>query len=217
MPVADRVLTPEVQRVWDVVGATAPQSAQLLGGTALAIHLEHRKSEDLDLFVHSTFDPPSLLLRLRRLGKVQDEFVAEGTLNCVFEDVKLQFLRATGQRRIAAGRKVGEMSVGSFPDIAATKLKVVGDRGELRDYYDLMCIEEQGGADISKVLEWYCRRYQLERTDQTVFHIVRALGSFHDVADDPWLCDSLGDPGLFQKVAEYWCRRQPEIARRILY
>lgn len=45
------------------------------------------------------------------------------------------------------------MPVGSFPDIVATKLKVVGDRGELRDYYDLMCIEEQGEADVYQMLQ----------------------------------------------------------------
>ena len=213
MHVADSVLTPEIRRVWDAVGSAAPPSSLLLGGTALAIYLEHRQSEDLDLFVHSPFDPPGLLRELRGMGKVEDEFVEEGTLNCAFEGVKLQFLHAVGQRRIAPGGRVGEMPVGSFPDIVATKLKVVGDRGELRDYYDLMCIEEQGEADVHQMLEWYCRRYQLHGTDQSIFHIIRALGSLHDVADDPWLTESLGEPRLFQQVEEYWRSRQEEIAR----
>ena len=213
MPVADNILTPGVRRVWDAVGSTAPPSSVLVGGTALAFYLEHRQSEDLDLFVHSPFDPPGLLQKLRGMGKVKHEFVEEGTLNCVFEGIKLQFLYARGQNRIAPGRKVGQMPVGSFPDIAATKLKVVGDRGELRDYYDLMCIEKQGETDIHQMLEWYCRRYQLHRTDQSVFHIIRALGSLHDVADDPWLTDSLGDPRLLEKVSDYWRARQPRICQ----
>ena len=107
----------------------------------------------------------------------------------------------------------GPTPMGWVPDIAATKLKVVGDRGELRDYYDLMCIEEQGEADVHQMLEWYCRRYQLRRTDQSVFHIIRALGSLHDVADDPWLTQSLGDPQLLEKVSGYWRARQPQICR----
>lgn len=180
----------------------------------MAIYLEHRQSEDLDLFVHSPFDPPALLQKLRGMGRVEDEFVEEGTLNCVFEEVKLQFLLATAQSKIAPGRRFGEMPVGSFPDIVATKLKVVDDRGELRDYYDLMCIEEQGKADVYLMLQWYCRRYRLQSTDQSVYHIIRALGSLHDVADDPWLTESLGDPGLFRRVEEYWRSRQEEIARR---
>jgi len=211
MPVADNVLTPEIRKVWDAVGSAAPPASLLLGGTALAIYLEHRQSDDLDLFVHGPFDQTDLLQKLRGMGRVEHEFVEEGTLNCVFEDVKLQFLHAIGQSQIGPGRRVGEMPVGSFPDIAATKLKVVGDRGELRDYYDLMCIEEQGQADVHQMLEWYCRRYQLQRTDQSVFHIVRALGSLHDVADDPWLTHSLGDPDLLERVSDFWRARQPQI------
>ena len=122
---------------------------------------------------------------------LQQPLITQGTLNCRFEGVKLQFLSAVGQQQLAPGRRVGEMEVASLPDVAAAKLKVIGDRGELRDYYDLMCIEEKG-TDIEDVLDWYCLRYGVERTDQSVYHIVRALGSFHDVADDPWLAGNVG-------------------------
>ena len=184
-----------------------------MGGTALAVYLEHRQSEDLDVFVHSPFDPLSLLRRLQERGTVEGDYWSEGTLNCVFENVKLQFLSATGQQPIERGQKVGEMAVGSFADVVATKLKVVGDRGELRDYYDLMCIEMMGDTDVMAMLDWYYIRYGVSRTHQSVYHIVRALGSFNDVADDPWLSASLGKPGLLDTVARYWQRRQPEIAK----
>ena len=186
-----------------------------MGGTALAIHLEHRQSEDLDIFVHSSFDPPALLERLQAHGPVECDYMSEGTLNCVFGGVKLQFLTATGQQRIERGRKVGKMVVGSFPDVVATKLKVVGDRGELRDYYDLMCVDSAGETDVMGMLDWYCLRYGVNVTHQSVYHIVRALGSFNDVADDPWLSESLGRPGLLDTVARYWQGRQPEIAGRL--
>ncbi len=60
---------------------------------------------------------------------MEGDYWSEATLNCVFENVKLQFLSATGQQQIERGQKVGEMAVGSFADVVATKLKVVGDRG----------------------------------------------------------------------------------------
>ncbi|MCY4367980.1 MAG: nucleotidyl transferase AbiEii/AbiGii toxin family protein [bacterium] len=213
MPVADGVLTSAMVEIWDLVGSLSPASGELMGGTALAVHLEHRQSEDLDIFVHRPFDPLILLERLQEHGPVEADYLSEGTLNCFFENVKLQFLVATGQQRIERGRMVGEMAVGSFPDVVATKLKVVGDRGELRDYYDLMCIEVMGDTDVMAMLDWYCLRYGLSSTHQSVYHIVRALGSFNDVADDPWLSASLGKPGLLDAVAEYWQHRQPEIAR----
>ena len=186
-----------------------------MGGTALALYLGHRRSEDLDLFVHAPFEPSDLLGQLRRIGRVEDEFVAAGTLNCVLEGVKVQFLSAAGQHQVAQGMKVGKMPVGSFPDVAAAKLKVIGDRGELRDYYDLMCIEKSGEASVVDMVGWYRRRYRLGKTDQSIYHIVRALGSFHDVTDDPWLSETLGDRGVFGKVAGYWRHRQSEIAGQL--
>ncbi len=215
MPVADGILTPAMLEIWDLVGSLSPPSGELMGGTALATYLEHRQSEDLDIFVHAPFDPGVLLESLQRHGPVASEYRSEGTLNCVFGEVKIQFLSATGQHRIERGRKVGEMVVGSFPDVAATKLKVVGDRGELRDYYDLMCIEVMGDTDAMAMLDWYCLRYGVDSTHQSVYHLVRALGSFSDVADDPWLSASLGQPRLPETVARYWQRRQPEIARAL--
>lgn len=215
MPVAEGVLTPAMLEIWDLVGSLSPPSAELMGGTALAIHLGHRQSEDLDIFVHGPFDPLKLLGRLQEHGPVESDYWSEGTLNCVFGAVKLQYLSAAGQRRIERGRKVGEMSVGSFPDVVATKLKVVGDRGELRDYYDLMCIESMGDTEVTAMFDWYCLRYGVSSTHQSVYHIVRALGSFSDVADDPWLSERLGKPRLSDDVARYWQRRQPEIAERL--
>ena len=215
MPVAEGVVTAAMLEIWDLVGSLSPPSGELMGGTALAIYLEHRQSEDLDIFVHRSFDPRALLERLGKHGPVESEYWSEDTLNCVFGEVKLQYLSATGQQRIERGRKVGEMVVGSFSDVVATKLKVVGDRGELRDYYDLMCIELTDDTDVMEMLDWYCLRYGVDRTHQSVYHIIRALGSFDDVADDQWLSASLGEPDLLDTVTRYWQRRQPEIAKRL--
>lgn len=213
MPASDGYRTAAMLEVWDTVGALAPPSGELMGGTALAVHLEHRRSEDLDIFVYEPFDPLSLLEHLKGRGEVEAEYWAEGTLNCRFGGVKLQFLWAKGQQRLEAGLAVGKMMVGSFPDVVASKLKVIGDRGELRDYYDLMCIETAAHTPVLTMLQWYSRRYRVAEDDQSVYHIVRALGSFADVADDPWLSESLGRPDLPNEIAEYWQRRQPQIAQ----
>lgn len=60
--------------VWDTVGQLAPPSGELMGGTALAVHLNHRRSEDLDLFVYDPFDPLPLLERLKSRGEVEAEY-----------------------------------------------------------------------------------------------------------------------------------------------
>lgn len=213
MPAPDGIGTAAMLEVWDTVGSLAPPSGELMGGTALAVHLNHRRSEDLDIFVYDPFDPLPLLERLKSRGEVEAEYRAEGTLNCRFCGVKIQFLGAEGQQRLETGLTVGKMMVGSFPDVAASKLKVIGDCGELRDYYDLMCIETMADIPATTMLQWYSQRYRVAEDDQSVYHIVRALGSFADVADDPWLSDSLGRPDLANEIAEYWQRRQPQIAQ----
>ena len=65
------------------------------------------------------------------------------------------------------------------------------------------------------MLQWYCQRNQVADDDQSVRHIVRALGSFADVANDPWLSNSLGYPNLPNEFAEYWQMRQPQIAQSV--
>lgn len=59
--------------------------------------------------------------------------VEEGTLNGYLEDVKAQFLDATTQHPVEPTQLIGGIPVAGLRDLAATKLKVVGDRGELRD------------------------------------------------------------------------------------
>ena len=45
----------------------------------------------------------------------------------------------------------------------------------------------------------------------SVAHIVKALGSFDDVADDPWLAEAAPEAS-FTTVSSYWHQRQPELA-----
>jgi len=84
------------------------------------------------------------------------------------------------------------------------KLKVVGDRGELRDYFDLMTIEQQTGRTADEGLALFLERFQPEYPDQAINHILLGLGYFDDV--DP---DALSVPR--QQIVDYWTRRQREI------
>lgn len=205
------VLEAPTRACWPIVAAVSPPSGVLMGGTALAIHLRHRRSQDLDVFVHEPFDPSELLLRMEATAEVALVGIAEGTLNCVANGVKVQFLEARGQRVIEPPTMLAGMAIGSVRDIAATKYKVIGDRGELRDYYDLMRLTANAGIDPQLGLRMYCERYGVGLEHPSVAHIVIALGSFDDVADDPWLSESDPDATL-DTVSSYWQQRQPTVA-----
>ena len=210
------VIDEATRACWPIVASVAPDSSALMGGTALAVHLRHRRSRDLDVFVHEPFDPEAVLDGLRRSAAVAVAAIAEGTLNCSVNGVSVQFLHARGQTPVAAPLRIDGMDVGSLRDVAATKLKVIGDRGELRDYYDLMRIETDSDLMTETALRLYAQRYGIELDHASVAHIVRALGTFTDVADDPWLANSAREAGRadadLDAVSAYWTRRQPEAA-----
>ena len=184
-----------------------------MGGTALAMHLGHHRSRDLDVFVAEPFSPDSVLTRLRATAAVAVENVAEGTLNCRVNGVNVQFLHARGQHRIDEPITVDGLAVGALRDIAATKYKVIGDRGEMRDYYDYDLMRIETDADISPQagLRLHAERYGVALSHPSVAHIVRALGSFADVSDDPWLAEAAGADAS-ATVINYWQQRQPAVS-----
>lgn len=154
--------------------------------TALAAHLHHRVSRDLDFFSPVELDVPDLRTMLESLGTFAATTDEADTLNGVFNDAKVQFLRTRNQDALEPPTDVAGIPVASLRDIAATKLKTIADRGELRDYFDLMTIEQHTAITMEPALQDYQERYQT-RDRNTLLHIIRALGTFNDVTDDPGL------------------------------
>lgn len=205
-----RILPEPTARAWPEVAVVAPSDAVLMGGTALAVHLHHRVSRDLDLFTFDDFDPQALAARLAERGPFAVTTVAEGTLNGIFDEAKVQFLWARGQHQLEEPTEVAGLRIGSISDLLATKLKVIGDRGELRDYVDLMAIEQLAHRTAEEGIEIYLQRYGLDDTHPSLRAIVLGLGHFDDVAGDPLLEAEQG-PDLLDRVRAYWQQRQREV------
>ncbi|WP_448060428.1 nucleotidyl transferase AbiEii/AbiGii toxin family protein [Cellulomonas hominis] len=205
------VLPGDTSTAWAVVAPVLPYGAYLAGGTAIAVHLRHRVSRDLDFFLTEPFDPEHLAATLDGIGRFAPTLVAEGTLNGVLDSTKVQFLDASSQRVLAPTTEIAGVPVAALPDLLATTLKVIGDRGELRDYFDVMQIEELSDLSADEGFGLYVLRYDPRPPEPSVLHILGALGYLDDVADDPYLA------GIAERhvVERYWQRRQPEIARSI--
>jgi len=56
----------------------------LTGGTALALQIGHRESEDLDFFCETDFNPTQMQKKLEKLGKLESLAIEPGTLNFFF-------------------------------------------------------------------------------------------------------------------------------------
>ncbi|MGH9246120.1 MAG: nucleotidyl transferase AbiEii/AbiGii toxin family protein [Acidimicrobiales bacterium] len=203
------VLPASAQTVWRALAGNLPIGAYLVGGTGIAAHLGHRVSRDLDFFVPQPFDPTRLASRLEQLGSFAATQLEPGTLNGYLNDTKLQFLDTHQQHPIEPTAVIGGIPVAGLGDLLATKLEVIGDRGELRDYFDLLALERDAGRRVEEGLALFLERYRTATPDAAVLHIVRGLGYFADVADDPALPMSRTD------IENHWTRRQPEVVRAL--
>lgn len=199
-------LPPETAEAWELIAPAIPDHYRLAGGTALAVHLHHRQSRDLDFFsINSEPDLRTMEHRLTQLGSFAVTRRGTGTLNGVFEGAKVQFLDAHTQTELAPPERHAGILISSLPDVFAMKVKVIGDRGELRDYFDLKRIEELTGRTVEEGIGLYMTRYQIPPEHPSIEHIVEALGYLDDVDEDDMI------PEDHDTIAEYWARRQHEI------
>lgn len=205
----EALLSGEAAAAWERVAPLVPEEAYLGGGTAIAVHLRHRQSRDLDFFFHEdTVDLDRLAERLGAYGPFAIVERARGTLNGLFGETRVQFLRAgieRPDRRLEPTTLVGGLRVAGLGDLLAMKLNAIAGRAQLRDYFDVMTIEQQGGRTIEEGLGLFLARYQPEHEDSAITPIVLALGHLDDVAEDPFL------PVERDAIVRYWQRRQPEL------
>ncbi len=207
-----QLLPADTAQAWQALREVLPDELYLIGGTAVAVHLGHRESRDLDFFSHErTMDLDALAKRLEALPGFLVTHRSAGTLKGLLGETKVEvFVDLDGehpQRALQAPAKVAGLHVASLRDLAAMKLKVIGDRGEMRDYFDLKLIEEDGGVTVEDGLVLFFERYGADPRGPALGHIVRALGYLDDVEADESL------PITKEKLAAWWRKRQAALVR----
>ncbi len=200
-------LPPDTARTWEAIGPLLPATAYLAGGTAIAVHLRHRISRDLDFFFDGDANLDDLAAALTQTGPFASTMHTQTTLNGVFSTTRIQFLDAREHHPVDDDLVVGSLRIASIRDLVAMKLKVVADRGELRDYFDLMAIEQAERGTAETGLGDFLDRYRPKDPGSTLLRIVEALGYLDDVDDDDLVPLTKGD------VASYWEHRQPQVLR----
>lgn len=157
-----------------------PANFYLSGGTALALHLGHRESEDLDFFSKEEFDPQKIQSLLDKNLALSEIVLDTGTLNCYADGVKLQFLHYPYDL-LEAPQLISNIRLSSVSDIACTKLLTISSRGSKKDFIDLYFILEfYSLEELFRLLE---RKYPNQ--SYNVLHLLKSLVYFDDAADQP--------------------------------
>lgn len=150
------MLPAAARRLWPELGST-PAQFVLYGGTALALRLGHRRSEDFDFFSSSGFDGERVLRETAYLAGAGVADRDPKTLVCTVErgdPVQVSFfgglpLNRAGEPDTVAGPGI---RVASLLDLAATKAQVVQTRAAARDYLDLDALVTLAGISLEQAL-----------------------------------------------------------------
>ena len=221
MPEIDRWskwLSAEMRAVWPTLAAaTRGLEGSLVGGTALAIHLRHRRSFDLDFMTLGSFSGERVARSLQSSTEdIVVSSVGADTLHAAVRGVEVQVFRAPARgynpghvQNLAAAVSVDGLAVASLADLLASKLDVIMYRPKLRDYVDLAAIDRAGP-------------YRLE--DGLLFHTHR-YGSVPEALDLSRIVTLLEDPGPLQTdrtfdalagpTLEYLRSRVPALQRHL--
>lgn len=145
-PLLDR-LPPPQRRLWAELAV--PPGFVLYGGTGVALRLGHRVSEDFDFFGAPAFQPDVLEREMPFLaGSTRLQSSPNTLVSMVDRDgpVKVSFFGGLSLRRVQDPEPAlgNGLLVASLLDLAATKVKVVQDRAEVKDYFDLDRLLEEG-------------------------------------------------------------------------
>jgi len=150
----------------------------LVGGTALALYMGHRKSIDLDLFSHQTFDVTILEKHLHHTygfvnihPEQQTKLVLVGKIN----DVKVDFVW-NDSLQIHPVCSVGRIRMTSIEEIAAMKLKAILQNGtRLKDFVDVAFMSVK--MPLKSMLDIFDMKY----TSTSKILAVKALTYFDDI------------------------------------
>ncbi|MGH8475208.1 MAG: nucleotidyl transferase AbiEii/AbiGii toxin family protein [Methylococcales bacterium] len=151
------ILQPPQRRLWDEL-AEVPQEFILYGGTAIALHLGHRKSVDFDFFGDRSFNPEVLYNTIPFLSDSIITQMAPDTLTCLVDRnnamVQVSFFGLPRIRRVAACIEAPDngLKIAALIDLAGMKAAVVQKRAEAKDYLDIDTLIQQGGVDLASAL-----------------------------------------------------------------
>lgn len=153
-------------------------NTRLVGGTALALQLGHRKSIDLDFFGNFETSLEELTTILSEFSTVTPVSSSRMTRFLVVDGVKVDIVSypygwidnpVSAEGVVLAGIK----------DIAAMKLSAITNRGTKKDFIDYYFLLKR--YSLKELIELYRQKY----SDAQLFTSIKSLSYFDDAESDP--------------------------------
>ena len=150
----------------------------LVGGSALSMHLCHRKSEDLDFFTYEdSFDKQEIFNYVKTFQNKEILHQTDEQIDVLLDGVKVTFFNA--KWGFLRPIKIRKFNLSSPESIAAMKVNALFLRAKYRDYYDLYSLVKNG-MGLKKIFE--CSLNVLDGINFKLFAV--ALLYTDDIEDD---------------------------------
>lgn len=149
----------------------------LVGGTGLALHLNHRKSADIDLFCNKDFDSQSICSHLEHFHQAYSVMHELNTVRCLIHDIKVEFL-CHPYKLLEAPTLIDGIRVAGLKDLAAFKLNAVSGRGSKKDFWDVEALLQY--FTLKQMLDFFTQKYPVAE----LWHLIRSLSYFNDADNE---------------------------------
>lgn len=151
------------------------QTFNLVGGTALALRLGHRKSIDLDLFTSEDFDIEELKFMLVQRYGLKVSYERNQTLKGFINGVMIDCIRFN-YPHLHAPDIIDGIRMESVPDIVAMKLSAIAQNGtRIKDFVDIATLSTQ--YSLNEMLSFYSTKF----THANVMMPIKALTYFDEI------------------------------------
>ena len=179
-----RTLTLTLMKALKALGPVSSRHGFILaGGTAVALRLGHRRSEDLDWFSNRTFsDPLAFAAVLGAEGiPFETQEVALGTLHGAAWGVRASFLEFRyPELEPPVSWNAGRCSLASLEDLSAMKLAALAQRGARKDFVDVYALARKF-RPLPDLVALYQRKFAVKDAG----HLLFALAYFDDADGEP--------------------------------
>ena len=149
----------------------------LVGGTALALYLGHRKSIDIDLFYHDHFDSELIADYLNETFEIKSIEVSKNLVRCFINEIKIDIM----SHRYSLVDEImisNNIRIASLKDLAAMKLNAVTTRGMKKYFWDIGNLLDI--FSLKEMLIFYKTKYP----DASLWQVEKSLSWFDDADNE---------------------------------
>ncbi len=150
---------------------------RLVGGTALALHIGHRTSIDLDLFGKIRTDEFGISSAVNSLGNAKIIKKSPNIFIYIINSIKVDFVNYPFAW-LDSETVENDIRLAGMRDIAAMKLSAITGRGTKKDFIDLYFLLRT--FTLKEMLGFYGRKFP----EASEFLVLKSLTYFGDAESD---------------------------------